>query len=287
MNHDDKTKVSAQMTTRLTTKMTALCSLALYALCAFCGCQEWILPPPDELEIPETLRVPPLEQKQRALQAILDGVLESIKFRDELCDFEPITDNISDVRCVYPDGGVVSWKGERATELRQRSVLNRQLEGEYSEVKLHEIQLEDYRFMAHVGQQRVSTPQTCREEVVINGTGSFYGEVGTSEMMGKQFLLNAGGVFRGVFNVVLRGETFQISIPIPGFYYHRDITPLLINAPGDEPGDRPTVQILQVSLITSGNVKINQQAYSYQDVYLETFSSDDFWDAECRMRMRQ
>ena len=268
--------------------MASFCSLALYALYALCGCQEFILPPPDELEVPETLRVPPLEQKQRALQAILDGVLGSIKFSDELCDFEPITEKISDVRCEYPDGGRVSWKGERATEVRRRSVLNRELEGEHSEVKLHELKLDEYRFRAHVGQQRISGPQTCREEVTISGAGSFYGEVSTTEIvMGRQVLLSAGGVFQGVFSVDFRGEIYQIAFLIPGFYYHRDITPLLINAPGDEPGDRPTVQILQVSLITSGNVKVNQQAYSYQDVYLETFSSEDFWDAECRMRMRQ
>lgn len=244
------------------------------------ACQELLLSPPDSLKIPETLRVPPVGKKQLVLQAALDGVLDSIRVDERACETEEVSNQLV-VRCQYPDGSQIELQGELSTESRSRSVLGRESNLNHLEGKLTSIKIRDYKFLAHAGPQHISGPQTCRREAIINGDGTFFGALQTTSLGERRILLNAGGIYQGRFQIEYENEAYDVELPLPGFYHRRDLTPLLITAPDQELNEPPRLQLLQVGIISSGRVKINEQRYSFQDVFLETFSTEEFWDVQC------
>ena len=59
-----------------------LCSLTILNACE----EDLLLPPPDQLDVPDLLRVPPIEDKYFALKSVLDGVLDSVKDDRRACE---------------------------------------------------------------------------------------------------------------------------------------------------------------------------------------------------------
>ena len=245
--------------------------------------EDLLLPPPGEIGIPETLRVPPVEIKALALQAILDGTLDSIRVEEQFCRVKPIpASNEVEVKCLYPGRGSVEFLGEFASENRDQVLLGRAKQSIRQNIKLRFVKLDDYRFLAHSGLNKIGSPNGCKMEVRLNGEGRIYGSVEfmINEMESGRILLGSGGVYQGRFDVTVLGQKYDVDFISPGFYYRRDITPLVIS-PDDMSSTLPSINALQISLISSGKFDLNGQHYSYQDVFLEIFTAENFWDAPC------
>jgi len=245
-----------------------------------CG-DELLLPPPGELGIPETLRVPPIEKKYLALQAILDGTLDSIRVDDQYCQVAQMA-NDHEVKCRYPDGGSVEFVGEFASEDRDRVVLGRENRSIRQDIKLKFIKLTNYHFSAYSGLKKIAAPNSCKTEAIINGEGRIYGSIEflVNGVDPGRVLLGSGGVYQGHFDVTIIDKKYNFEFISPGFYYRRDITPLIISPEGRS-SELPNISALQISLISSGKFDLNGQHYSYQDVFLEIFTAESFWDAQC------
>ena len=80
---------------------------------------------PDDPVIPETLRVPPVEKKQSALQAVLDGVIDSISIDQEFCRMREMGGRKKLITCEYPnEGGLVEFVGDIFEQERDLIVFN-------------------------------------------------------------------------------------------------------------------------------------------------------------------
>jgi hypothetical protein len=252
------------------------CSLTIFNACD----EDLLLPPPDNLNVPYLLRVPPIEDKYLALKSILDGILDSVKIDNRACEINPLGSDQLDVACTYPQGGRVEFVGYLSEERRDKQVLGETNQNTKQDLRLKYIKLENYKFMAHSGPKRIAAPNTCRFEVSISGEGRVYGSIEHIIKGEERILFGLGGVYQGEFTVSLKDKTYQFDFLSPGFYYRRDITPLSITS-DDDNSNLPSISALQISLISSGKFNLDGQGYSYQDVFLEIFTAESFWDAGC------
>jgi len=241
-----------------------------------------------ELEVPETINVPPINQKYQALQATLDGLLRATRVLEERCEVTELNGSQERVICRYPNqGGTVRFTGELDQLQESRDLFGQQSLSARQELRISEIELEDFRFMAYVGDRKLPTPQGCKRPVYLSGAGRLFASreellVGMGEGI-SSIPLSSGGVYQGDFSVrvpSLDGEErlVELSFEEPGFYYRSDLTPLL------REGARGQLEeTLQASVIHSGSLKINGQRYSYQDVFIETLDATTFLNEGCDM----
>ena len=260
---------------------------ALYLLIGFlntaCGEDPFTAPP--ALAIPDTLRVPPVEHKQTALQAVLDGVINSLTIDPEFCTIQDTDTRAKTVVCEHPnEGGRVEFIGDLFEQERELFVFGDKVRSVRYELSLKYIKLENYAYQASIGRQRIAPPNGCTFPVIINGEGSLYTLKEDLLTQGnKRIPLNSGGVYQGTFSVAHDEREYEFEFTNHGFYYRRDITPIIITPENDESPQmrRAPIEALQVSLVYSGGFDLNDQLYSYQDVYIEVLTSQH-WNEECQ-----
>ena len=243
------------------------------------GCDDVLFEEPADLTIPDTLRIPPVERKLVFLQGLLDGLLFSSRLIPSTCQTAG-----NETICTYQNGGKVRMVGSIHQERGTRDILGEERESVEQVHSIRTIVLEDFIYQASSSERKIPAPLGCRVAVTINGTGSIHG-------VKEDFLaddetwvpLSSGGVYAGEFTIttqVPKPMEFKVSFPAPGFYFRRDMTPLKVKSDPDNPASE-VVNALQIGVIHSGELVLNEQRYSYQDVFVEILQFSDFWERVC------
>lgn len=272
----------ASKMTRLLCAQRFSITMLLFSLFA-AGCGDDPFGRPDDLIVPETLKVPPVDDKQSALQALLDGVVQSLAVGEQHCDLTDDGDRTKTVKCTYPNGGTVEFVGDIFEQNRDLFVFGEKVRSVRYEMTLNSIKLENFQYKASQGNSRIPPPNGCKADVFISGEGSLYTvKEDLLTRADNRLPLNSGGVYQGRFTVENSDRVFDFEFTNHGFYYRRDVTPIVIRPeePATDGRRRPPIEALQVSLVYSGGFNLNEQLYSYQDVFIEVLTSDH-WNEEC------
>lgn len=223
--------------------------------------------------------MPPVKAKQIALQGLLDGLLTGAQYLERVC--EQRDDQTS---CRYANGGSVQMEGDILQTPSTANLLGEEVAQIEQDISLKSIILNDFHFLASSSQQKISSPNDCKTPVSISGEGKIHAKRETIRTEDEEwFTLSAGGVIEGDFTLTLQSQppvVFEFHFPKPGFYYRRDLIPIKLTSEATT-SRSAELSALQISVIHSGRLTLNDQDYSYQDVFVEILNYEAFWGSEC------
>ena len=130
--------------------------------------------------------------------------------------------------------GTVEFVGDIFEQNRELFVFGEKVRSIRYEMTLNSIKLDNFQYKASLGNSRIPPPNGCKADVLISGEGSLYTvKEDLLTRADNRLPLNSGGVYQGRFTVENSNRVFDFEFTNQGFYYRRDVTPIVIRP--DEP----------------------------------------------------